>query len=115
LTYRPPNYESPLVYWRTPITPNDEFFVRYHLADIPEVDASTWKLNIGGEGANRDVQIGFDALNPPSTSSRSVNAREINADWFSRMSRACNGAWRDGLRAMEGRPPQGGARLGWAQ
>jgi DMSO/TMAO reductase YedYZ molybdopterin-dependent catalytic subunit len=25
-------------------------------------DASAWKLNIGGEGANRDVQIGFDAL-----------------------------------------------------
>jgi sulfite dehydrogenase (cytochrome) subunit A len=62
LTYRPPNYESPLAYLRTPITPNDEFFVRYHLADIPEVDAGTWKLNIGGEGANRDVQIGFDAL-----------------------------------------------------
>jgi hypothetical protein len=41
LTYRPPNYESPLAYLRTAITPNDEFFVRYHLADIPQVDAGT--------------------------------------------------------------------------
>ena len=62
LTYRPPNYESPLAYLRTAITPNDEFFVRYHLADIPEVDAGTWKLNIGGEGANGNLQIGLDEL-----------------------------------------------------
>jgi len=25
LCYRPPNYESPLAYFRTPITPNDQF------------------------------------------------------------------------------------------
>jgi sulfite dehydrogenase (cytochrome) subunit A len=48
LTERPPNYEAPLSYLRTPITPNDEFFVRYHLAGIPQVDASTWTLSIGG-------------------------------------------------------------------
>ena len=62
LTYRPPNYEALLAYLRTPITPNDEFFVRYHLTDIPQVDAGTWKLNIGGEGANSDVAIGLDDL-----------------------------------------------------
>jgi sulfite dehydrogenase (cytochrome) subunit A len=62
LTYRPPNYEAPLAYLRAPITPNDEFFVRYHLTDIPQVDAGTWKLNIGGEGANRNVAIGLDDL-----------------------------------------------------
>jgi hypothetical protein len=28
LSYRPPNYEAPLDYFRTPITPNDQFFVR---------------------------------------------------------------------------------------
>jgi DMSO/TMAO reductase YedYZ molybdopterin-dependent catalytic subunit len=62
LTYRPPNYEAPLAYLRTAITPNDEFFVRYHLTDIPQVDAGTWKLNLGGEGANSDVEIGLDEL-----------------------------------------------------
>ena len=62
LTYRPPNYEAPLAYLRTAITHNDEFFVRYHLADIPQIDAGTWKLNLGGEGANGDLQIGLDEL-----------------------------------------------------
>jgi DMSO/TMAO reductase YedYZ molybdopterin-dependent catalytic subunit len=62
LTYRPPNYEAPLAYLRTAITPNDEFVVRYHLADIPQIDAGTWRLNLGGEGANGDLQIGLDDL-----------------------------------------------------
>ena len=44
LADRPPNYESPLEYFRTPITPNDQFFVRYHLADIPEVKAEGTRL-----------------------------------------------------------------------
>ncbi len=62
LTYRPPNYEAPRDYLRTAITPNDEFFVRYHLTDIPQVDATSWKLSLGGEGANSDLQIGLDEL-----------------------------------------------------
>jgi sulfite dehydrogenase (cytochrome) subunit A len=62
LTYRPPNYESPIEYLRTDITPNDAFFVRYHLSDIPRLDAKTWKLAIGGDGANDEVQLGLDDL-----------------------------------------------------
>ena len=50
LSYRPPNYESPLDYFSTPITPNERFYVRYHLADIPEIDAKTYRLAIGGDG-----------------------------------------------------------------
>ena len=42
LSYRPPNYETPIELLRSAITPNDAFFVRYHLADIPEVSAETW-------------------------------------------------------------------------
>ena len=30
LSYRPPNYETPIEYFRTAITPNDAFYVRYH-------------------------------------------------------------------------------------
>src|ERR1700680_4155046 len=52
LTYRPPNYETPIEYFRTAITPNDAFFVRYHLANIPEVDATTWKVVVGGDRGN---------------------------------------------------------------
>jgi sulfite dehydrogenase len=62
LSYRPPNYESPLEYFRTPITANDRFYVRYHLADIPEVDARTYKIAVGGEGANAQAEIAFDEL-----------------------------------------------------
>ena len=62
LAYRPPNYETPIEYFRTAITPNDAFFVRYHLSDIPEVDAKTWKLSVGGDGANGEVSLTLDEL-----------------------------------------------------
>jgi DMSO/TMAO reductase YedYZ molybdopterin-dependent catalytic subunit len=62
LSYRPPNYESPIEYFRTPITPNDQFFVRYHLADIPEIDAKTWKLAVGGDGAEKTAALTLDDL-----------------------------------------------------
>src|SRR5262249_47316110 len=60
LSFRPPNYETPLEYFRTAITPNDAFFVRYHLAGIPEVEAKTWRLSVGGEGANGQIQPTLD-------------------------------------------------------
>jgi DMSO/TMAO reductase YedYZ molybdopterin-dependent catalytic subunit len=62
LSYRPPNYETPIEYFRTTITPNDAFFVRYHLSDIPEVDAATWKVSVGGEGANSQTELTLDDL-----------------------------------------------------
>src|SRR6266496_3104313 len=62
LSYRPPNYETPIEYFRTAITPNESFFVRYHLSNIPEVDAGTWKLAVGGEGANGETELNFDDL-----------------------------------------------------
>jgi len=62
LAYRPPNYEAPLEYFRTPITPNDEFFVRYHLSNIPQVDAKTYKIAVGGEGANGEATLTLDDL-----------------------------------------------------
>jgi DMSO/TMAO reductase YedYZ molybdopterin-dependent catalytic subunit len=62
LAYRPPNYETPISYFRKAITPNDAFFVRYHLSGIPMVDAKSWKLTIGGEGASGSMELGFDDL-----------------------------------------------------
>lgn len=62
LADRPPNYEAPLEYLRTPITPNDQFFVRYHLADIPNVDAKTYKIAVGGDGANGTAELTLDDL-----------------------------------------------------
>jgi DMSO/TMAO reductase YedYZ molybdopterin-dependent catalytic subunit len=62
LADRPPNYESPLEYFRTPITPNDQFFVRYHLADIPEVKIEGYKIKIDGDGASSPMEITLEDL-----------------------------------------------------
>jgi DMSO/TMAO reductase YedYZ molybdopterin-dependent catalytic subunit len=67
LADRPPNYEAPLEYFRTPITPNDEFFVRYHLAAVPEandpsIDPKTFKIAVGGDGANGTAELTLEDL-----------------------------------------------------
>jgi DMSO/TMAO reductase YedYZ molybdopterin-dependent catalytic subunit len=60
LSYRPPNYETPLAYFDSAFTPNDAFFIRYHLADIPErPDAASWRIRFGGEGATSPVELGL--------------------------------------------------------
>lgn len=61
-TLRPPNYETPLADLRSYITANESFFVRYHLASIPEVDARTWRLRIGGASARRTLELSLDDL-----------------------------------------------------
>ncbi|HKX40072.1 MAG TPA: molybdopterin-dependent oxidoreductase, partial [Burkholderiaceae bacterium] len=53
-TYRPPNFETPIEYLRTAITRNDAFFVRWHLADIPQVSIKDWVLTVAGESAQRE-------------------------------------------------------------
>jgi DMSO/TMAO reductase YedYZ molybdopterin-dependent catalytic subunit len=63
LSYRPPNYEAPIQYLRTAITPNDEFFVRYHLSNIPEIDPKEWKLEVGGgDGSNGQATLSLADL-----------------------------------------------------
>jgi sulfite dehydrogenase len=61
-TYRPPNFETPIEYFRMPITPNNAFFVRYHLAGIPEVNAADWSLAVGGDSAGRELAFTLDQL-----------------------------------------------------
>ena len=49
LTTRPPQLETPFAVFKDVITPNDVFFVRYHLANIPRsVDLSTFRLEVKG-------------------------------------------------------------------
>lgn len=61
-TYRPPNYETPTRYFASQFTPNDAFFVRYHLANIPEVDARSWRLAVAGDAVERPVEYTLDQL-----------------------------------------------------
>jgi DMSO/TMAO reductase YedYZ molybdopterin-dependent catalytic subunit len=61
-SWRPPNYETPLSYFTSEITPNDAFFVRWHLAAIPQVSAATWTLKIGGDAATTPYELNFEQL-----------------------------------------------------
>src|SRR5206468_649592 len=51
LTTRPPQLETPFgVFNEGILTPNDAFFVRYHLTQIPtEIDAEKFRLEIKGK------------------------------------------------------------------
>jgi hypothetical protein len=61
-SYRPPNYESPADFFDNVLTPNDKFFVRWHLANIPRIDVRTWRLNVGGDAAERGLELSMDEL-----------------------------------------------------
>jgi len=61
-SWRPPNFETPVSYFNEVFTPNDAFFVRYHLSNIPEVAAATWRLKVGGEAADASFELSLDQL-----------------------------------------------------
>lgn len=61
-TYRPPNYETPVQYFNEVFTPNDAFFVRYHLALIPQIDIKQWKLKIGGDAIEKPMELTMEDL-----------------------------------------------------
>ena len=61
-SFRPPNFETPLADLRQQFTANDAFFVRYHLASIPEVDARTWRLRVAGASVQRPLELSLDEL-----------------------------------------------------
>ena len=61
-SWRPPNYETPVQYFAEDITPNRAFFVRWHLAGIPEVSAASWKLDVGGASAGTPFSLTLDQL-----------------------------------------------------
>ncbi len=61
-SYRPPNYETPVDVFDSAITPNNAFFVRWHLADIPQVDVAKWRLKVGGPAATTGAEYSLDEL-----------------------------------------------------
>ncbi|TCK35147.1 DMSO/TMAO reductase YedYZ molybdopterin-dependent catalytic subunit [Paraburkholderia sp. BL8N3] len=61
-TSRPANFETPIEYFRSAITPNDAFFVRYHLAGISEIKASDWTLKVGGDSVERELEFTLKQL-----------------------------------------------------
>lgn len=66
ITDRPPQLETPLHYFRQDLTPNEAYFVRWHLSGYPtQVDTRTFRLRLDGQVANPQSFL----LMPWSTSS----------------------------------------------
>ena len=62
LTDRPPQLETPIHYFRQDLTPNEAFFVRWHLEGIPtSVDLRTFRLNVTGH-VRQPLQLSMDDL-----------------------------------------------------
>ena len=74
LTDRPPNYATPVDVFTDVVTPNDRFFVRYHLAGVPSAgDMDGWSLSIAGDAVDRPTLLKMsDLLDLPSTEVLSV-------------------------------------------
>jgi DMSO/TMAO reductase YedYZ molybdopterin-dependent catalytic subunit len=59
---RAPCLETPWRYYREDLTPNEAFYVRWHLEAIPTaVDLRTWRLRVGGH-VNRPLELSLDDL-----------------------------------------------------
>lgn len=63
LTSRPPQLETPFaVFDEGLLTPNDAFFVRYHLSGLPtDIDPRSFRLTIGGH-VEKPLQLNLEAL-----------------------------------------------------
>src|ERR1700760_3116733 len=84
LTSRPPQLETPFsVFDGGPITPNNAFFVRYHLADIPyNLDPDKFTLEIKGK-VDRPLKLSLkDIKKLPATELVAVNQCSGNSRGF---------------------------------
>ena len=94
LTDRPVQLETPRQYFLSTVTPNDAFFVRWHLQTIPNaVDLKEWRLHVEGnverplalsfpELVTRFKNVSLAAVNQCSGNSRSkVQPRVAGGQW----------------------------------
>jgi DMSO/TMAO reductase YedYZ molybdopterin-dependent catalytic subunit len=96
LTSRPPQLETPAKYFESAITPNEAFYVRYHIPPPTEVDLATWRLKVAGH-VDRPVELSLDDLQSkfPRASIVAVNQCSGNGrGYFS--PRVFGGQWANG-------------------
>jgi sulfite dehydrogenase (cytochrome) subunit A len=81
LTSRPPQLETPFEYFDNKvITPNDEFFVRYHLAGLPtSIDPATYKLAVSGN-VEKPLDLSLDNLKKNFTPQRIVAVNQCSGN-----------------------------------
>jgi len=109
LTSRPPQLETPKRYFAHAITPNEAFFVRYHILPIPTtVDLATWRLKLGGV-VDKPLELSMDDLKTKFAKVSVVAVNQCSGNGRSRFApRVFGGQWGDG--AM-GNAAWTGARL----
>ncbi len=97
LTSRPPQLETPMRYFDRAITPNDAFFVRYHVFPVPtRVDLATWRLNVTGL-VDRRLELSLDELKTGFPAVRLTAALQCAGNSRGRFSpRVLGGQWGDG-------------------
>jgi len=96
LTSRPPQLETPMKYFASAITPNEAFYVRYHIPPPTQVDLSTWRLKVTGH-LDKPLELSFDDLQSkfPRASIVAVNQCSGNGrGYFS--PRVFGGQWANG-------------------
>jgi sulfite dehydrogenase len=106
---RAPCLETPWQYFRHDLTPNEAFYVRWHLEAIPtSVDLRTWRLRVGGH-VERPLELSMEDLRRmEAVSVVAVNQCSGNSRSFFGP-RVPGGQWRNG--AM-GNARWTGVRLG---
>ncbi|HMD02792.1 MAG TPA: molybdopterin-dependent oxidoreductase, partial [Candidatus Baltobacteraceae bacterium] len=97
MTPRPPQLETPFaIFNEGAFTSNDAFFVRWHLANIPQsVDASTHRIKVSGT-VQRELSLSLDDLAAmPSVEIAAVNQCSGNSRGFF-APRVPGGEWANG-------------------
>ncbi len=97
LTSRPPQLETPMKYFDRAITPNEAFFVRYHLMSVPtSVDLSTWRLKVSGL-VDRPLELSMDDLKTKFPKAAVTAVAQCSGNSRGRFSpRVLGGQWGDG-------------------
>jgi sulfite dehydrogenase (cytochrome) subunit A len=97
LTSRPPQLETPMGYFDRAITPNDAFFVRYHIFPVPtSVDLGTWRLKIHGL-VDRPLELSMDDLKTKFPAAKLTAVVQCSGNSRGRFSpRVLGGEWGDG-------------------
>ena len=97
LTSRPPQLETPMKWFDRAITPNEAFFVRYHVFPIPtQVDLATWRLRIGGH-VDRPLQLSMDELKTKFPAAAVTAVNQCSGNSRGRFApRVLGGQWGDG-------------------
>jgi DMSO/TMAO reductase YedYZ molybdopterin-dependent catalytic subunit len=101
LTSPPPQLETPKHYFDRAITPNEAFFVRYHIFPIPtSVDLATWRLKLTGV-VEKPLELSMDDLMKKFEKVSLVAVNQCSGNGRSRfVPRVFGGQWGDGAMAM---------------